>query len=176
MVSVPAPADAELVEGVGECPGLLVEPGLGGCGAGEQPAFGLAGAEGPGLDVFGELFVPPGLGELDPCPRGGGQGHALVELALVPGAQQIAEDEVVAHCDLGLDLADVGVDVRVTVRSCDRDAMVAVDDEMQLAHAEDVDRRHRASASACRGDALPPSSGPRRGGPEPAVELGLPAV
>jgi hypothetical protein len=82
----------------------------------------------------------------------------------------------VAHCHPGLELADVGVDVRVTVRSCDRDAMVAVDDEMQIAHAEDVDRRHRASASAGRGDALPPSSGSRRGGAEPAVELGVPAV
>jgi hypothetical protein len=54
--------------------------------------------------------------------------------------------------------------------------MVAVDDEMQVANAVDVDRRHRASAPAGRGDALPPSSGPRRRRAKPAVELGAPAI
>jgi hypothetical protein len=73
------------------------------------------------------------------CSRVGSQGHALVELALVTGAQQVTNDEVIAHRDFGQNLANVGIDVSVTVRSCDRHAMVAIDHEMQIANAEDVD-------------------------------------
>ncbi len=55
----------------------------------------------------------------------------------------------------------------------DRDAVVAVADEVQLADAIDVDRRQRLAAAHRLGDALPAAAKPGGLGAELAIELAL---
>ena len=85
------------------------------------------------------------------------------------GRSEIAH--VAARADAGLHLGDVGVDVRAPERARDRDAVMAVADEVQLADPVDGDRRERLAAPLRLGDPLPARAQPRAGGAEGAVEL-----
>ena len=58
----------------------------------------------------------------------------------------------------------------------DRDPVVAVDDEVQVADAVDVDRRHVGAAAHRGRDPLPAPPDPVRGRPEAAVEVPARAV
>jgi hypothetical protein len=61
----------------------------------------------------------------------------------------------------------------VAQRPRDRDAVVAVLHEVDLADAVEVDGRHRLAAAHRRRDALPAGAHLRGGGPEVAVEAAL---
>ena len=131
----------------------------------------MARAEAPRLDERRELRVAPLVRQPDARPRLGRQRHALAEHPLVLLERQVAEPELAAGAELGLDLDDARLDRVVAQRPRDRHPVVAVLDEVQLADAVHVDRRHRLAAPARRGDALPASAQLRRHGPELAVEL-----
>ena len=73
--------------------------------------------------------------------------------------------------NLGLDLGHVGVDVTAALGARDRHAVMAVAHEVQIAHAEDGDRRHVATAPLCLGDPLPPATYTSGRRPELPVEL-----
>jgi hypothetical protein len=55
---------------------------------------------------------------------------------------EVPEPDLAIGADLGEDLGHVGADVAVAERVGNRDAVVPVLDEVQLADAVDVDRRH----------------------------------
>ena len=78
---------------------------------------------------------------------------------------------VAAGADARLDLGDVGVDVLAAERARDRDAVVAVAHEVQLADPEDRDGRERLAAALGLRDPLPARAQPRARGAEGAVEV-----
>ena len=125
----------------------------------------------PSLDERAELRVAPLVGELDPRARLRRQRDALVEHALVALEREVAQLQAAVGAELGQHLGHAGVDVGVAQRARDRDAVVAVLDEVQVADAVDVDRRHRLAAAAGGGDPLPAAADLVRRGPERAVEL-----
>ena len=73
--------------------------------------------------------------------------------------------------DPGQHLGHVRLDRFLSGGSGDRDAVVTVLDEVQVAHAVDVDRRDRHAAPPREIEPLPPLPHPVGGGPEPAVEV-----
>ena len=85
--------------------------------------------------------------------------------------RQVAQGDPGVGADLGDDLGHVGVDHLEAELAGDRDAVVAVLDEVQLADPIDADRRHRLAAAHRLGDPLPAAAHPARGGAEAAVEL-----
>ena len=130
----------------------------------------MARAVGPRLDEHAELRVAPLVLELDPRALLGRERDALVEHALVLLEREVAQPQRLLGAELGPDLAHARLDVDVAVGARDGDAVVAVLDEVQVAHAVDVDRRHRLAAAARGGDPLP-ARADVGGGAEVAVEL-----
>src|SRR6185312_14044876 len=74
------------------------------------------------------------------------------------------------------DLAHPRLDRRIAQRSRDRDAVMAVLDEVEVADADDVDRGHVLPTAPRGRDALPAALGLPRRGPEAAVELAAATV
>jgi len=70
-----------------------------------------------------------------------------------------------------VDLGHVRVEIPASLRASDRDAMVAVLDEVHVADPVDGDRRHRLAPALRLGDSLPAVAHPPRGRSEAAVEL-----
>ena len=161
-----------LVEHRDDRPVLVVVPAPGGVLAAQVLTRVLDEPERPGLDILGELSVVPRVAAYDARGNLGGERHALPEEPLVS-----LDDEVAAVRDAGRGhlrehLRHVRLDDRVAERERDRDAVVPVADEMQVADAVDGDRRHPAAAALCEVDPLPALSEPVRRGPKPAVEVG----
>ena len=75
------------------------------------------------------------------------------------------------HVHPGHDLGDVCVDVGATGRVRDRHLMVAVAGEVQLADAQQVNRRERLAAAGGSGNLLPAAPGAPRGRTEAAIEV-----
>ena len=96
---------------------------------------------------------------------------ALAEQPLVALDREVGDAHVPAGPDARLDLGHIGVDVVAAERARDRDAVVPVAHEVQLADAEDGDRRERLTAALGLGDPLPAGPQPRARGAEGAVEL-----
>ncbi len=131
----------------------------------------LHAPEAPRLDVLAEFGVRPWVGEGDLGVRLGGQRHPRAEQALVALEQQVAPAaDALARHD-GQHLGDVRVDHLLAGGQRDRDPVVAIDDEMQVADAVDVDGRDLLAAPLRQGEPLPPLPHPAGGGPEPAVEI-----
>ena len=141
------------------------------CGAVHELAAHLHRPKAPGLDALGEPGVAPLVGELDPRAGGGRQRHALEEEALVALQRQVADPGLGPGADLGDDLGHVRLDHLEPELAGDRDPVVAVLDEVQLADPVDVDRRHRLAAAHRLRDPLPAPAQAPRGGAEAAVEL-----
>ena len=150
---------------------VLVEPQARDLGAVHERAVALHRAEAPRLDALGERAVVPGIGQPDLAAALAVERDALAEEALVALDRQVGDAHVVAGPDARLDLGHVGVDVVAAERARDRDAMVPVADEVQLADAVDGDRRERLAAALRLRDPLPARPQARAGGAEGAVEL-----
>ena len=111
----------------------------------------------------------------------GVERHALAEQPLVALDRQVGDEHVGAGADARLDLGDVGVDVLAPERAGDRDAVVAVAHEVQLADPEDRDGRERLAAPLRLGDPLPAGAQPRaawggRRGRSPCVRSTVPTI
>jgi hypothetical protein len=77
---------------------------------------------------------------------------------------------------LGDDLDHVRVDHVAAERACDRHTVVAVADEVNLAHSIDRDGRQRLAAAHGAGDPLPARAHPRRCGAELPIEAAVVAA
>jgi hypothetical protein len=106
----------------------------------------------------------PGLYEMARAPTPGKASRGV-------RPPQIAERQSGGRGDRRLHLPDPGFDHRVAVSVGDRNAVVAVLDEVQLPDAVDVDRGQRLAASACRSDPLPPVLESVRARPKSPIEL-----
>src|SRR5947209_9927817 len=124
----------------------------------------------PRLDALGQPRVVVGVAQVDALARLGRQRDALGEQALVVLGGQVGQTQRAVGADLRDDLGDERVEVAQAERAGDRDAVVAVPDEVHLADAVHGDRRQRVAAAHGGGDALPARAHPRRGRPELAVE------
>src|SRR4051812_38189564 len=169
-------AEAALVEHAHHRLVLVLEPRHGHLLAGHQVLARVAGPETPGLHEHGELGVAPLVAEPDPRTRGRGQRHALVEDALVLLEGEVAQPQRPVGAEPRGDEPHAGLDRLVAHRPGDRDAVVAVLDEVQLADPVDVDRRQRLAPPAGGGDPLPAAAHAGRGGAEGAVEHARRAV
>src|SRR6202012_5023629 len=88
----------------------------------QQLAAFEADAVAPGLDERGELGVAPLVRELDPVAHFGGQGDALAEDTFMALEREVADLELAPSAELCLHFGDVGVDLVVAHRACDRHA------------------------------------------------------
>ena len=90
--------------------------------------------------------------------------------------RQIAGRDALVGVDLGEDLGDHRVDLVEPELAGDRDAVVAVDHEVELADAVDLDRRHVGPAAHRGRNPLPAPADAVRRGAEAAVEVASRAV
>ena len=73
--------------------------------------------------------------------------------------------------DPGDHLGHVRVDVCPPQRTCHRDPMVTIADEVDFADPDEIDRRKGFATAHRRRDALPPAPHPRRRGAEAPIEV-----
>ena len=149
---------------------LLLVPAPRQLAAVHQPLVLLGPAPAPRLDALGQLGERPRVARPHAVPRIGRQRHALEEDALVALERQVGAQQVVARADARDDLGHARVDVVAAQRASDRDAVVAVLDEVDVADAVEVDGRHRLAAAHRGGDPLPARADLRRRGAEVAVK------
>ncbi len=174
QVRVGVGARADQVRGVQQAHDrgeLLGEPAPGHLGPVVELVLVLHEPETPGLHGLAEFRVAPGIGERD---LGVGLGRKLdprPEQPLVALVQQVpaAADAPGGHG--GEDLRHVGVDRLLPHGQRDRDPVMPVEHEVQVADAVHVDGRDRLTAALGQGQPLPALPDPARGGPEPAVEV-----
>src|SRR5260221_722945 len=147
---------------------LLGEPPPGDLGPVHEPVLVLHAPESPRLDGFAQLGVRPRIAEGDLGIGLLGQRNPGPEQPLVVLDQQIAPAADARGGHDGENLGDVGVDRRGAGRHRDRDPVMAVLHEVQVADAIHVDGRDRLAAPPGPGEPPPPPPYPSRGGPGPA--------
>jgi hypothetical protein len=140
-------------------------------GAVQELGLVLHVPEPPGLDGLAEFRVRPGVGHGDLGKVLGRQRHPGAEDPLVALEQQVAAAADARGRNLGQHLGHVRLDRGGAGRDRDRDPVMAVDHEVQLADAVHVDRRNRLAAPLGKREPLPPLPHPPAGGAEPAVEI-----
>ena len=104
-------------------------------------------------------------------PSFAGQRDALEEAQPPVLALEVSSATDALGVDHRVDLGDVGLHHGGALRAGDRDAVVAVADEVEVAELVDVDRREVLAEPALLGERLPALPAAVGGGPEAPVEV-----